>query len=388
MPWFLKKRAARRHGGAKTGAKTDAKGREKGGFAVATWAITGGRSFDGKGEAVKLEQLLIRVHAELDREIRLAEDDVVLPGLIDFHAHVSHGQEGVGAPANVFLQSGVLAVADAGTEGWANWLPPADGSPFPQIKSWISLLSDGLAQHPFAPRFMGLEENEGAFLTELFETEADSLIGLKIRLGQHDASEDERLLTDGVYWSRRLRVPLMVHPTGSFLPVRDVLAPLSAGDVLTHVFQGRQGSILRDGRIAEEVFAASKKGVILDIGHGANHFSWQVFKQALHEGLLPDTISTDLTKKTWRRSPVYSLPYVISKMLAAGLTWRHVYDGVFRNPLKYLKLCIPDDSVVVLRPENRQEEFLDAEGQSVTGRQIWRPVLMAVSGAVAIDELR
>lgn len=354
---------------------------------MATWVITGGRAFDSEGEAVKQDQLLIRVRKGLDREIGLADDDVVLPGLVDFHAHISHKGVGVGAPANLFLQSGVLAVADAGTQGWTNWMPYADDSQFPLIKSWISLLSDGLEHHPFAPRFMGVGENEGAFLAKLFEDEAASLIGLKIRLGQHDASEDERLLADGVYWARRLCVPLMVHLTGTFLPIRDVLEPLSAGDVLTHVFQGRRGSILRDGRIAQEVFAASNKGVILDIGHGANHFSWQVFRQALYEGLLPDAISTDLTRNTWARSPVYSLPYVVSKMLAAGLTWRHVYEGVFRNPVKYLRLRIPDDSVVVLRPESRQEEFLDAEGESVTGHQIWRPILMVASGAVVIDEL-
>ncbi len=354
---------------------------------MATWIMTGGLAFDSDGETVKQDQLQIRVRTGLDREIELADDDVVLPGLIDFHAHISRGGVGVGAPANLVLQSGVLAVADAGTHGWANWVPCADDGCFPLIKSWISLLPDGLAHHPFSPRFKGLGENEGAFLSELFEAESSSLIGLKIRLGQHDASEDERLLTEGVYWARRLCVPLMVHPTGTFLPLRDVLEPLAAGDVLTHVFQGRRGSILHDGRIAPEVFVASKKGVILDIGHGANHFSWQVFRQAFHEGLLPDTISTDLTGNTWARSPVYSLPYVVSKMLAAGVTWRRVCEGVWRNPVKYLQLRIPDDSVVVLRPENRQEEFLDAEGQSVTGSHVWRPVLMVACGVVAVDGL-
>ena len=70
-----------------------------------------------------------------------------------------------------------------------------------------------------------------------------------------------------------MQLPLMVHIGGSYSPLKDILALLKKGHVITHSFRGGEGGILDDnGRILPEVRSAVARGVRLDIGHGADSF--------------------------------------------------------------------------------------------------------------------
>lgn len=47
---------------------------------------------------------------------------IVLPGLIDFHAHVFHGGTAISInPDVICLPNGVTSVVDAGSSGWVNY---------------------------------------------------------------------------------------------------------------------------------------------------------------------------------------------------------------------------------------------------------------------------
>ena len=48
------------------------------------------------------------------------------------------------------------------------------------------------------------------------------------------------------------------------------------------------------GRVNPGLWEARKRGVFLDVGHGGGSFFWRVAVPAVKEGLLPDSISTDL----------------------------------------------------------------------------------------------
>ncbi len=354
-------------------------------FVMAYLTLHGGHKLYDGGTMYSQKQTTRLVGGE-DMEIQLKEDDVILPGLIDIHVHLAISASSIGCAPMTFLQSGVIAVGDAGTYGWANW-PVEDRNEGMASRYWISLISDGLEQHPHVPIFRADLSNMEESLAQLFHHHKSSLIGLKIRLGQHDDHEDRLLLRQGVEYARQLNVPLMIHPTRSFLSIEEVIEPLKEDDVLTHLFQGQRGSIISRGQVVPKIFDAIERGVRLDVAHGANHFSWDVFNVAFAEGIIPHTISTDITRTTWNNSPVYNLAYVISKLLAAGMSWTDVYRGVYGNPRNYFEAMLPSDCVVVLQPEYRREIFLDAMGRGIIGDCVWNVRLVVVDGRMIVNQV-
>jgi|GEM_PF-1893640 len=345
---------------------------------MARCILKGGCRFYQDGSLIKNDCVTIELNEGHDFEVYLTDDSIILPGLVDFHAHFDVTGSGIGISEQSFIESGVMVVGDPGTYGWENWAP-VELSTGVVRKSWISLIADGLSQHPFIPHFEPFE-NLIDPLRKLFNKNRTSLVGLKIRLGQHDIEEDRALLHKGMDLSRELQVPIMVHPTKTYLPIEEVLEQLQMGDVLTHVYHGYNGGILKDGKVVSELFKAMDRGVILDLGHGGNHFAWNVYTEALKQGVKPDMISTDLTQKTLGSSPVYNLPYVMSKLLMSGLTWKEIFKGVYKNPLDFLKVSIPENSIIVLEPTHQSERFYDAMGNYIIGDYVYKTKMVVLAG--------
>lgn len=352
------------------------------------WRIRGGTAFDRNGQPSEHKGTVLNVTDPLNRVIALRNSDMVFPGLVDFHAHVDNGSGSLGVSHALLISSGVLVVGDAGTKGWTNYANTLGSwHTMPLIREWVSLIPDGLAQYPVIPYFNGLTEEQCARITEIMHTSKERVVGLKIRLGQHDLAEDRRLLEAGSACAIAANVPLMVHITGTFLATEELCESLRAGDVLTHVFHGHKGSLASGPSSVRSLIDSVAKGIILDIGHGARHFSWSVFHRLHAEGIVADTISTDVTRLTWRKPPLYDLPFLCSKLLAAGLSWTDIFRGVVTNPLRYFSGSLPDDSIVVLRYWPKRTGFLDAEGQRVVADGMWRPVLVIASGQVITNLL-
>jgi dihydroorotase len=212
------------------------------------------------------------------------------------------------------------------------------------------------------------------------QTPRGDILGIKIRLGQHDRRDDEALLADGVRIADSLGLQLMVHFTDTFLPLAAIVAALRPRDVLTHVFHGRRGSILVNDRLDPAIANAVHRGIVLDVGHGSNHFSWPVFQKAQAQGLLADMISTDVTRRTLNRAPLFHLPFVCSKLVNANLDWDQIYRSTVANPLAYLGFTIPRNSAVVLQPRYASVAFGDSHGNVVKGSRWWDPVLVIYGG--------
>ena len=105
------------------------------------------------------------------------------------------------------------------------------------------------------------------------------------------------------------------------------LERMRPGDIVTHAFTA-SGTGIRggDGRILAEAHRAAERGVRFDIGHGCGSFSWEAADQALAEGLVPDSISTDLHRYSIER-PVVDLPTTMSRFLELGLSLAEVVRG-------------------------------------------------------------
>ncbi len=71
------------------------------------------------------------------------------------------------------------------------------------------------------------------------------------------------------------------------------------GDVLCHIYHGDGNTVLRDGAVADALFRAQEQGLILDVAQGQGNFSIPLAAECIRQGLLPDTISTDLNIPNW-----------------------------------------------------------------------------------------
>jgi dihydroorotase len=136
-------------------------------------------------------------------------------------------------------------------------------------------------------------------------------------------------------------VPVMVH-IGSGPPALDeVLDLLRPGDIVTHCASGFARPL---GRAVHE---AVSRGVLLDLGHGAGGFSFDVLCRQLDAGLRPYTISTDLHARSLF-GPVFDLPTTMAKLLAVGVPLDDVLAAVTTHPARALGL--PGGSLTVGAP--------------------------------------
>jgi dihydroorotase len=67
-------------------------------------------------------------------------------------------------------------------------------------------------------------------------------------------------------------------------------------------------------------------------------FSFDVAERAIAQGFLPDAISTDRYRRHLGLSPRHDLPRTLSKLLAAGMTLRDVFERVTARPAAVLGL--------------------------------------------------
>ena len=253
----------------------------------------------------------------------------ISPGWTDLHAHVWYGGTDIGIrPEQGGAERGVTTIVDAGSAGEGNFLGLREFIIEPareNIYAFLNLGSIGLVACNRVSELMDMRSIDIDRTIRVIKENRDVIVGLKVRASA--------VITGG--WDlvplklakklcRILDIPVMVH-VGEPPPLYDdVLGLLTEGDIVTHCFNGKQGgSIIEDDdlyRLAEE---ASKRGIILDVGHGGASFSFDVGKAALERGLKPNTISTDLHNRSLDTS-VWDLATTMSKLLSLGMDFEDV----------------------------------------------------------------
>lgn len=96
----------------------------------------------------------------------------------------------------------------------------------------------------------------------------------------------------------------MVHIGNNPPDLDEIAERLTAGDIITHCYNGKPNRILRpDGELRASVTRALARGVRLDVGHGTASLSFAVAKRAISPGFyrIPSVpISTAVTASTAR----------------------------------------------------------------------------------------
>ncbi len=323
----------------------------------------------------------------------------VCPGLIDYHMHLSPLAEiGVGGELACF-PSGVTSAVDCGSSGAATYegYRPALFSSRLTSRAFLHVCSAGLATGQYHenpdPRHWDRKK-----IRRLFGEYPNELIGLKVRLGKEIVgSLGLSPLEEAIKLGDELGVPVMVHCSNPPSKMSDLLSLLRRGDTITHAFQDQGDSILDDrGRISDAANRARNRGVIFDVANANIHFSFAVARQALLEGFLPDTISTDLTTRSlYKRPAVFNLAFVLSKYLNLGMSLDQVIACGTSNPAGILNCSNTlgqlkpgaDADIAVFRLMEKETDFGDRKGEIVKGRILLKPMLTVKQGELVYRDM-
>jgi dihydroorotase len=327
---------------------------------------------------------------------------IVAPGMIDLHVHVFWGASHLGIEADPHcIARGVTTAVDAGSAGADN---------FPGFRKYVIDVSatrlfaqlNISAQGMLDPEVGELDDLRFASVPRavaMIEQHRDVILGVKVRLTR-DSIVSERAGLRPLHLAREAAdaagLSIMVHPQAAWCDsIDDILAVMRKDDILTHCFHDATCGIFDEqGGIRDSVRDAMTRGVIFDVGHGAGSFSWEIAERALAQGMLPQTISSDLHHYNVN-GPVYDLATTLGKFLYLGLSLDEALRRVTVTPAAAIHLADQIGSLnvgawgdaVVFDLENGEFPLVDSRGQVRTGRQKLTPRTVIRAGKVYRPEI-
>jgi dihydroorotase len=331
---------------------------------------------------------------------------LVLPGMIDTHAHVYRyvsGRFGLDADM-VGVHSGVTTIVDQGGPsvltfpGFREYVTKPAAS---RVLAFISAyMVGGLEGHYYPelyrPDCIAVEDT-----VRVARENADLVRGVKghAEIGGFTRWGDEAMKRASAI-ARELDMPLYIH-FGQLWP--------RPGDVLAHPFTRHPGGFVsQHGKLHPVVREALAAGLKTDVGHGS-HFSFKMARLVMDAGIVPDTLGADMhgyntTLPKPRGTPDshpdkeemhmfagrqnFSLTSAMTSMLAIGLTLEQVVPMVTSNCAAMLGL---QDEIGSLRPgveadvsvlADERGKFLlqDNEDTKVVADRFIRPVFCLRAG--------
>lgn len=252
-----------------------------------------------------------------------ATGKIVSPGFVDIHIHmkgISGNEFGTPAEASCF-PFGVTAAADAsGVNGDKTLLDSY------MLKTCVFVCSrfiDGKANLDLAKSMIKKYQEKTVGIKVYYDKEVYPIAPLK----------EFEYICDFAH-SNNLKI--MVHCSNSPEAMKEFLPILKTGDILTHSFHGGLHSAIEDN--FECIKEAQSRGVIIDVGMaGFVHTDFKILKNAISKNILPDTISTDLTKcSAFKRGGLYGMTMCMSILKDMGMKESDVFRAVTSNPAKAL----------------------------------------------------
>jgi dihydroorotase len=349
---------------------------------------------DGFIEFVDVDLSSVERELPAARETLDISDGILLPGLIDLHAHpaVSGSKFGIDADRDLLSKGSttVLSQGDAGARNVDRYIEETIRGSRTQVKLAINFCAEG-ESNPLG-RFFSLDEASVDECVASVERGGSDIwgISLNIALIRGEGIDPLEVMRRGMEAAERSGKPVMFGATKTAdVPLCEQLALLRAGDVFTYCFYSGDGSIVHDGRVSDCVWEARERGVLFDVGDGAAAFGFDVAEIAVAEGFLPDTISTDYYLHHYSNGLEHDVPHIVSKMIEVGMTAEQCWSRVTSVPAQVLGLsdtigrlevgAVADLCVIELRDE--AEPMVDGRGEVRMGRR-WRPVVVVKGGVV------
>ena len=306
-----------------------------------------------------------------------AQGMTVSAGLVDAHAHFQGPEPdkfGIHAEMST-IPFGVTAAADAGGAHADGKL--ADTYLLKNVTFVKVDIRDNI------PDFTRTEEKLRLY--------GKNAIGLKVYFDVTSTEVRDITPLEQICWyAEEKGLLVMVHCSHSPVPMAQILQTLGPGDILTHAFHGAEHTA------AEDDFAgmaeAKKRGVVIDAGFAGHiHTDFGVFRAAVKKGILPDTISTDITRSSaYKRGGRYGLTMCMSMARAAGMEETDIFRCVTSAPAKALGRqgqwgCLCEGGcadIAVLQYTDEGFSLTDRAGNTLECKQGYRCKMTVANGDI------
>lgn len=301
----------------------------------------------------------------------------VCPGLVDIHAHMSGITDDIYAtPAESSLfPFGVTAAIEASASGGDCSIPDR-------------LMLDTRV-------FVTMEVNDDRAYFEkteaLLNAFGNRAIGVKVFF---DTANPElhsiAPLSQAVAFAEKRGLKVMVHSTGSPVPMIDIVKTLGPGDILSHFYHG--GKHQSDEQDFAAYHLAKEKGVVIDVGMAGHvHTDFALLKTAIDQGFLPDTLGSDITCfSAFTRGGNYGLTLCMSILKNMGVAEKKLFPMVTTNAAKatgmdgkWGKLKVGDmANIAVLDWGANPYDFRENPANTISGSEGYRCRLTVCQGKV------
>jgi dihydroorotase len=347
------------------------------------------QGLDGILDVAVLDGRIAAIGPRLPGEAKQVIDvsgKLVLPGMIDTHAHVYRyvtGRFGLDADM-VGVRSGVTTLIDQGGPsvltfpGFREFIAKPAAS---RVLAFISAYMVGGLEGHYYPELYGPECIAVEDTIRAGRENGDMVRGVK---GHAEIAGFARWGIDAMRKAaeiaRGLERPLYIH-FGQLWPMPgdgrtydadrilpEMLEIMRPGDILAHPFTRHPGGFVdRHGALHPVVREALAQGLKTDVGHGS-HFSFNMARRVIDAGVIPDTLGADMhgyntTVPKPRGTPSehpdteemhlfagkqnFSLASAMTSMLALGIPLEQVVPMVSSNCAAMLKMA---DEIGALRP--------------------------------------
>lgn len=317
----------------------------------------------------------IEKNIKIDNSYKIIDinKNILCAGFIDIHTH-SYKFGAIGTEADkIGILKGSTTIFDAGTAGSDNiddFVQKDIKNSITKIYSILNVSKYGLKTLDELKKTEDIDEDD---IRKAIEKNRKYIKGIKVRasgsvvgmLGIEPIKRAKKIANEH-------NIPLIVHIGNAPPLIEEVLNILEKGDILTHTFNGKEnGILLPNGDIKKELIRAIDRGVLLDVGHGSESFSFDIFRLAMKKGISPDFISTDLYYKNIDKD-VISLSNVMTKLINLGMS---LEDAIYKVTSAVSSTFGLDDrgaidigmcaDINIIELEQADEQMYDSLGKSL-----------------------
>ncbi|MEZ5103965.1 MAG: amidohydrolase/deacetylase family metallohydrolase [Draconibacterium sp.] len=351
----------------------------------------------------KIAHVSDNINANEGKKTIDARNLYVTPGIIDIHVHVFHGTQAgqdymngplAVSPDGFTFRAGVTTVVDAGSSGWRT---------FPLFKkqtidvaktrvlAFLNIVGEGMRGGPFEQNIKDMDPQKTA---ELAKSYPDLIVGIKLA----HYNGHEWAPTDSASRAGRLtNLPVMIDFGGSNppLPIEELFMDhLKPGDIFTHCYaslNSREAIVDDNGIVKPFVFKARDKGIVFDVGHGGGSFRWSQAVPAIEQGMIANTISSDLHIGSMNGG-MKDMANLMSKFLNLGLPVQDVILRSTWNPAQVINhpelgnLSVGSEAdIAIFSLKKGDFGFLDIGSDKLKGTQKLEAELTIRAGKIVWD---
>ncbi|WP_238474496.1 amidohydrolase/deacetylase family metallohydrolase [Maribacter algarum] len=351
----------------------------------------------------KIAQVETAIPASKASKVIDAKGLFVSPGLLDIHSHNFFGTEPNAYLSNSFtalppdgfsFRSGVTTIVDVGGAGWRNFRTFKENvidRSKTRVLSFLNIIGSGMKGGAIEQNIADMDPKLTAMVAKQFP---EHIVGVKLaHFSGFDWTPTERAVEAG----KLADIPIMVDFGGSEpeLSLQTLfMEKLRPGDIFTHAYahvNGRTPIVNEQGKVEDFAWAAQKRGIIFDVGHGGGSFLFEQVVPAMKQGFKPNSISTDLHTGSMNggmkdiinvMSKFLNLNMPLNEVLAAT-TWNSA-KIIKREDLGHLSVGAVAD-ITILNQRAGDFGFIDTKGKRMKGNKKLECELTIRDGKVVYD---